>query len=263
METASYQEFGEHLLSTYDLDPLYAILAQADWPESYLKRFLIGYWIFYSAGVAAHLAEFQGKAFYEECFIGDRDHWPRGHERRHMRGSAFVRTVGELSHFASPEHVVDAMTRGRCFQDIAKHVQTFSGFGPWISWKIADMTERVLCRDVDFADCNLFMYRDPVKGAALLKFGDQHHPITADEVGEVVEMVLADFHGYLAPPYQDRPLNVQEVETILCKYKSHINGHYPLGTDTKDITEGLEGWGEHAEQLKELLAPYYQLIFNN
>ncbi|GAG17632.1 unnamed protein product, partial [marine sediment metagenome] len=35
---------------------------------------------------------------------------------------------------------------------------------------------------------------------------------------------------------------LQEVETVLCKWKSHMNGCYPMGKDTREITEGLAPW---------------------
>jgi hypothetical protein len=43
-----------------------------------------------------------------------------------------------------------------------------------------------------------------------------------------------------APPARDRLVNVQECETVLCKYKSHINGHYPPGKDTLEVLHGLK-----------------------
>ena len=40
-------------------------------------------------------------------------------------------------------------------------------------------------------------------------------------------------------------MNVQEVETILCKWKSHMGGHYPLGNDLHEIREGMTPWTEN------------------
>jgi hypothetical protein len=257
-----YITFGRNLLDTYDLDPLYVILADINMPERMLKRFLLAYWIFYSAGVAAKVAE--SKDFFGTLIQGDIDHWPRGHERRHLRGNNFKNCMTNLMlYHAKPETLVDCMTYGKNFQSIAVEVQKFCGFGPWISWKIADMTERVLCKPVDFSNAELGVYRDPVKGAALIKFGDQKHAITTDELYNVVKQLLKDFKGYMAPPYQDRPLNIQEIETILCKYKSYVNGHYPLGNDTMDIYHGLQGWGDLAQQLSVSLEPYYRMVSND
>lgn len=248
--------FGKQLLESYDLDPLYVILAGTSWSERMMKRFLLAYWIFYSAGVACKVAE--SKSFYRTMFEMDANHAPRGHERRHLRGQAFIDCVNGLKSFGTPEQVVDAMTVGNDFQTIAKAVQTFRGFGPWMSFKIADMTERVLQKPVDFSNAEIGVYKDPVKGAALIMFGDQNHPITLDELHDVFSSLQHDFRHYKAPPYQDRLINIQELETIACKYKSHVNKHYPLWTDTQEIYHGLEGYGDMADDLRALLQPYYE-----
>ena len=253
-----YKTFGRILLDTYDLDPLYVILAQASFPDRMLKRFLLAYWVFYSAGVACKIAE--SKNFYRTMFYGNDNKWPRGHERRHMRGKNFMLCVSELQRYGCPESIVDSMTDGDTFQDISTNTQLFRGFGPWIGWKVADMTERVLCHSVDFSDAELGVYRDPVKGAALLRFGDQKHPITLNELHEVVNQLQSDFGNYKAPPYLDRPVNIQEIETILCKYKSYINGHYPIGNDTYEIHEGLKGCGDMAQELEHHLDVYVKIV---
>jgi hypothetical protein len=155
------------------------------------------------------------------------------------------------------------MTNGNDFQSISAAAQSFRGFGPWIAWKIADMTERVLQRSVDFSNAEIGVYRDPVKGAALIRFGDQHHPITRDELHETFAVLQSDFDNYVAPPYADRKVNIQELETIACKYKSHVNGHYPPGNDTLEIMHGLHGCGDLASCLEYWLTPYYELWRNN
>lgn len=250
-------EFGEFLLTSYDLDPLYVILAQAPWDKRTLYRFLLAYWVFYAAGPACTIADTSNaKYYYRMMRFGDAAHWPRGHERRHMRGQQFIDTVAGLERFGAPEKIVEYMTCGDDFQTIAKHVQAFRGFGPWISWKVADMTERVLQKPVSFNNAEIGVYKDPVKGAALIGFGDQNYKINLEEVHSVYQRMLRQLKGHKAPPYQDRPINIQELETISCKWKSHVNGHYPLGLDTLEIYHGLDGWGSLADDLRLLLKPW-------
>jgi hypothetical protein len=42
-------------------------------------------------------------------------------------------------------------------------------------------------------------------------------------------------HPYIsprrAPPGFERDINIQEIETILCKWKSYMKGHYQIGED--------------------------------
>lgn len=251
--TMTYQAFGTALLDTLDLDPLYVLLAEAEpmLGESRLKRWLLAYWCFYSAATASRIVEHRD--FYSAMFTALQQNWAHGRERRHFRGAAAAKALKYLVRFGSPEQVVDYMTNGSDFATISKHVQEFPIFGPWIAWKIGDMTERVLSQYVDFSQANLGIYRDPVQGAAHIWFGDKHHPITLDELNEVVAEVTAAFSDRLAPPYFDRPINVQEVETILCKYKAHFYWHYYPGMDIDEIAEGLEHGCDLAQELLRFL----------
>lgn len=240
MNDITYKQFGRYLLDTLDLDPLYVILRQSSMNERQMKRWLLGYWIFYAAGPASVLSEEpQPKRYYERMLRGNDNHWPRGHERRHMRGEAFNKTVLGLMEHGAPEFVVDKMVSQRNFADHTRVMSQFWGFGPWISFKIYDMMERVLGIPTDIENVDLYIYRDPVKGAALYEFGDQNAPITRDELWEVICELLQVFRGYKAPPFMDRYLSPMEIETILCKAKSNVNGHYPLANDVFDIYHGL------------------------
>lgn len=252
--TLDFVPFGRDLLDSYDLDPIYPMLVKANLPLRQMKRWLLAYWCYYAAGPASYISEWKGEEFWDAMSAGIPT-YPRGHERRHWRGNAARESLADLraNGIKAPEYVVDIMTRGNDFQTISKDVQSFIGFGPWIAWKIADMAERVLQKPVDFSNANLFMYRDPVRGAALLYHGDQFHPITAEELQTTIGMIQDSFRGYKAPPYGDRPLTVQEIETLLCKWKSHMNGHYPMGNDSFDIAHGLQGWGDTADCLYKCL----------
>ena len=67
-------------------------------------------------------------------------------------------------------------------------------------------------------------------------------------VRDVVLYLAKVFKWAKAPPSEDRGIELQEIETILCKWKSHMNGHYPLWNDIDEINEGLHGWGETADK---------------
>lgn len=256
----TYKQFGKYLLDSLDLDPLYVILTQSNMNDNQMKRWLLAYWIYYSAGVSSRLSEVSNPtAYYRMMRYGNDNRWPRGHERRHMRGQTFIETVLGLEKYGAPEKVVDHLT---CALDFDMHTRVVSklyGFGQWIAFKIFDMMERVLRIPTNIDNVNLYIYRDPVKGAALWEFGDQNHNITHDELGCVVCELMKMFKGYSAPPFMDRPLSPMEIETILCKSKSNYNGHYPLGNDVIDIQHGLGGWGDTAQELECLLKPLYNV----
>ena len=250
--------FGRALITTADLDPLYVMLVGAQLPRETLGRFILAYSMFYHAGVSAYLAS-TGNDFWEECRHADREKWPRGTERRHYRGAISHNSIEACASIGMPEDVLDViypmsevqscLGAPLSFGQVFKGAQALSGFGPWIAFKLADLADRTGYFPVDFSDCHLSIYRDPVKGAALWRYGDQDAAIKPHEVGEVCEEIRVAIGPLPAPPLYDRPINIQEVETVLCKFKSHNNGHYPIGKDTREITHGLDGWGILAHQL--------------
>ena len=110
------------------------------------------------------------------------------------------------------------------------------------------MLERVWALDVDFSDCQLDIYSEPRKGAALYLYGSPDVPIAAAQLMKVVSRII-DCIAAKAPPALDRTINIQEAETILCKWKSHCNDHYAIGKDIREVRHGLHGWGDLAEEL--------------
>jgi hypothetical protein len=247
MDEWTWQAFGRELILSEDLDPVYVMLANANIDDNILKRILLAYFCYYSCGVAARIAE--SKDFYAAMWQGIEERWPRGMERRYFWGKQAENTIAGLQAWGEPEAIVDYMTIHKTFQDASDAVQEFTGFGPWLGWKIVDCAERILAIPVDFSESTLGIYKDPVQGAAFVRFGDWRHPITEDELDEEVERQVVEFRDLLAPPFYDRPINIQEVETNLCKFKAHYKHAYPMGNDTFHVREGLIGWGDLAQEL--------------
>lgn len=268
------EDFGRQLLETGDLDPVYIALSKAELEDdAHLKRWLIAYWCFYHCGVASWLSECKGKKFWEwmekaaknvrTAPIGLNHRWPRGSERRHFRGEASMKAVRAMEdrYGDRPEGMVDWIASAAPdYREVANRACSHPLFGPWISFKIADMTERVLGEHVDFSEAAVFMFKDPMASALLLwrrrqGFSDTVHPKDKmDVVHHVVEMLRKEFRAFEAPPDYGRTVGLQEIETILCKWKSHQNGHYPLLNDIREITEGLEPWVNRSETAKIFLA---------
>lgn len=271
------EQFGRHLIVSGDLDPVYIALHKMELDEPQLHRWLIAYWCLYHCGAACWLSEQKGDRFWaglldaasntEPAPTGDR--WPRGHERRHFRGAAARNAVIKLTErFSSqPEGMVSyilggtRLTRGIPFEEVSGRAQEYPLFGPWIGFKVADMVDRVLGVRVDFTEAAVFMFKDP-RMAALklwrLKAGlpDTAHPKDARAenaiVHEVVKHLVIEFSDLQAPPLNDREIGLQEVETVLCKWKSHMNGHYPLNNDIDEIVEGLLSWQTASETARSM-----------
>lgn len=288
MNVMSVEDFGAQLLKTGDLDPVYIALTGAEIPFATLDRLCIAYWCFYHLGAAAYIAE-QGKTkkkFWNLMLDAahnvekppirpEGERWPRAAERRHFRGSQAIRAVEEL---AGEGRDPSAVMRGilgllgestnMTYASVTRAAESHRGFGQWVGWKIADMAERVLGYPVDFSQANLGIYKDPRQGAALVYYLEEleakrvvgsyaarpwEYPVGDVDFSATVAKYVSHFRRFKAPPLGDRPVNVQEVETIFCKYKSHYKGHYPLGKDLREVGHGLEGWGDLAQQLKKAL----------
>ena len=120
------------------------------------------------------------------------------------------------------------------------------GFGPWIGFKIADMLEALDVAPIAFSAEDVYLFDSPRKGAERLRESlrsgyrgvdilDAH--LNSWAVGTILEKLSGKFP--LAPPRYERPLGPQEAETILCKWKSYLGGHYKPGDDTKHCKEAL------------------------
>lgn len=257
-------KFGKALLETGDLDPIYIMLwkAKDKLGHNKLYRWLLAYWWFYHAGVASTISALDGLGFYERALrLAQTKGTPRGTERRHFRGQACVNSIDWFSdHCVRPESAVERLIE-RCdsVDDVLHFVKNkWPLFGPWIGFKIADMLERLDIAPIKFPIKTLDMYSEPTKGAALAakrfpKLWSENQDDPPPDTTDVVKHLIKVFSKYKAPPRYERPVNVQEIETILCKWKSHLNGHYPVGKDTKEIKHALRGWGKTAEMLRSYL----------
>lgn len=249
---AAAERFGAELVRSRDLDPVYVALLPLNSPRK--SRTVLAYSCLYHLGVAGYVGERSGEDFWKALEIAavNKDlRWPRGSERRHWRGKAAVEAVAWLrDNFEQPEQVIYRWYNGAhraSFNFIAEEVRRTPSFGPWIAFKVADIMERVLGFPVDFSDCELGIYREPRRAAALLALGDADAPISGVTLGEVIAKLLqGPLRKLKAPPNGDRTLNVQEIETVLCKYKSHCTGSYPLGKDTREVYHALSDprWGQ-------------------
>lgn len=236
----SIYEFGERLLETEDLDPVYCGLTRANLPRDQLFRWLLAYWCFYHVGSSSLLSEEVGTSYWDkmrEAAINEGLKFPRGSERRHFRGQKCVDAIDALG-----LAIFSGFIRVGNSVAIMKEVQTWPMFGPWIAFKAADMIDRCVT-PIEF-DQNLgLMYKEP--RAALQILVDQEGLTLEDHWG----MLLEHFAKFKAPPGYDRPCSAQEVESVLCKWKSYFGGHYWVGKDIKEQRKALVGWGETADNI--------------
>lgn len=262
-------------------------------PKDRRDRWLVAYWCLYHCGAASYLSEFKEEEFWERLHVaaansaaaptGER--WPRGHERRHFRGAQALKAVAELrERYPEPEGFVayvsgmdQPVTEQLSCAGVSKRVLEHRLFGPWIAFKVADMVDRVLGWNVSFEEAEVFLFDQPRQAAIELWRQRSTAAIQARAgvaaatgidpnsvvlgfkseervIREVVAHLRKHFAGHLAPPANDRPVGLQEIETILCKWKSHVNGHYPLRNDIDEIRSGLAPWSRVCETANVFLA---------
>ena len=245
-------DFGRILVESGDLDPVYIAIAGADLPLRQRKRLVLAYSCLYNLPLAGAMSEQAGDSFWYMLLNAANNvggGYPRGTERRHWRGEAAITSASDLMNRGKlPEAIVDDWFQGSLvglrptFQEVQRRVRSYNGFGPWIAFKVADLGERILEVPVDFKDCVMGLYRDPAQGAALLLFGTPDHTLLSNTLGaETVLQALLSAPALrnLVPRPGTRKLNVQEAETILCKYKSHCKDHYPIGKDSYEVRQAL------------------------
>ena len=234
-------EFAKQLIDSRDLDPLYVILYRSQMEKEKLARWLVAYWCYYHAGLCCWIVD--QKDYWrvmEKVAEGD---YPRGTERRHFRGELAVNGVSHLRKcFGSAGKVLEYLCLETEAKGVKNKVESFYGFGLWIAWKVPDMIDRLGIQPITFYQTDLgWMFSASIKGAKLVA--------TEELGGEQPTLIdtLISSHRYLikylssrsAPPLFDRGIGVQETETIFCKWKSHMNGHYPVGKDSIEIRHSL------------------------
>lgn len=276
-ERISVEQFGRQLITSGDLDPVYIALHRMEMGSSKLSRWLLAYWCLYHCGLACHLSEFQGEQFWDELEKAARNdtpspvggRWPRGSERRHWRGAQAMTSCASLrSRYAgAPEGMVEYIASGQegtlPFVVVADRAKEHAGFGPWISFKVADMLDRLGIRSVSFQNADIFMFTDPTVAAKMVyaqkagmdpqRVREGGIKVKDDVIPEVVRYLENEFRDLMAPPLFERRVALQEVETVLCKWKSMMNGHYHPYKDTNEIRHGLGEWAAGCKTAGKML----------
>lgn len=234
-------EFGRALLETGDLDPTYIVLWEAKLEPELNGKFLLAYWCFYHFGTAAWISS-QGDYWKALCGAASTKEHPRSSERRHFRGGQAIRAVEQLRGLhLTPSEIVRQLgshAESPTLSTVMQRVKRHRGFGDWIGFKVADMLERLDLCPVQFNWQDvMFMYEAPRKGAELV--ASELGYTGPDPYGFAYSQISAKLGALQAPPRRERGINIQEIETILCKYKSHKNGRYVVGHDIEEVRHGL------------------------
>lgn len=231
-------EFGKQLLDTNDLDPVYVVLHNVDWDVD-IKHWLLSYWCFYHAGTASWIVDSKNYWRAMETAAGSKE-YPRSPERRHFRAQNAIKSVAYLKSRGVASLFEDIQQEPNVsVEKLMKSVQKWVGFGPWIAFKVADMVERLGLVEVQFDNAAMFLFDSPREGAELMYEVEKPTSVIEDKQSWAVNSIIEHYDTELAPPQYDRPINTQEAETILCKWKSYRKGHYKIGEDVESLHKAL------------------------
>lgn len=232
--------FGKQLLDVGDLDPVYIVLWEAQLEKPMLLKWLLSYTCFYHVGTASWIVSQPDYWGAMLTAAGSKDYL-RSSERRHYRGAQAVKSVTWLKEQGMSRLFAPIVAKPIWkSEDLINEVRKWVGFGPWVSFKVADLFERLNICQVEFS-FDSAMYDSPTKAAVALWQEEVGAPEISDrqKCQYAVERILGELKGNTAPPRHERQLNVQEAETILCKHKSYLSGHYHIGEDVAAVRKGL------------------------
>lgn len=239
-ELLTIYEFGRQLIKTRDLDPVYVIVNSSDLKEAKLKQWLLAYFCFYHCGTASWIVDQDDYWEAMRTAAASKD-YIRSSERRHFRGELANKSVLWLE-----AQGVEKLFRGLRIGPtklpaslVMSRVKTWYNFGNWIAFKVADMLERINLMQIQFQPNDIFnIFEAPREGARLMA---QYYSYSYnDPYMWAYEKLSNAFRDLDAPPTFDRQINIQEIETVLCKWKSHRSGRYEVGKDIAEVKHGLE-----------------------
>jgi hypothetical protein len=247
-------DFGRALVSSGDLDPVYILLVESNLEGLRLKRFLLAYWCFYHLGTASWIVD--QKDFKEAMMKAAKSKdYKRGSERRHFRGENAINSVRFLNRNTVAGLFKPLLKEQTAISCMWK-VESWVGFGPWIAFKVADMLERLDLVYIEFEINSLKLFSSPKLGAFALR--DRiRKSVTDDEACEwAIDIICNRLKKLKAPPWEDRPIGIQEAETILCKWKSYIGGRYHIGEDIQFVHKSLIDGTKTAKHLSKVAKEY-------
>ena len=228
----TFREFSHILISSGDLDPDYIFINNVcrslNWSEKQKADWIAIKSIIYdSIGELEYILD---KKSFDEVKYGTE-------RRKHKRNSsiffeALKKASGKKQNFYNyfmelPTNAGKAM----------KELQKVKGVGPWAAWKLVDLISCCLGKEFDFKNLDFRVaYEYPIRGMLMINNLDEKlfrkiNDTTYSECIKNTYKMLGNTLELKAPPKKKRPINLQEIETCLCKYHSYRHGHYYLGHD--------------------------------
>lgn len=252
----NWRKFAEQLFKLEDADPGYMLLQRALLPDSQKFRYVVAWCTYYNPGLAAIASNFQGSKFWDYLD----SIYPtakRASERRHFRGQAGRKALTDWRRdYSHPEKMIEACW-GSSYPEVRRNMRGITQMGDYFYWKMADIIDTVFGHDVDFTGCEKYMPKVPKQGAEII--ADLETPVGhfSPELDSTMHTITNHIKKW-RHPFNDRPLALQEAETVCCVFKQHVVGDYRLGfRSAKAETRLLAVKDEAPSTVKKLLTGLY------
>lgn len=245
--------FGKHLMKSRDIDPLYPMLEHVieernmDEDEAYWFTFLYVAWYNISVGLHAwHLCSEASDRILPHIYNAPLA-WPTGIERRASRGG---RVIGHIESFLEAsretgtaawflqELDMEATTleeKHANWKIVNARLQTLRMNGRWAAYKHCEVLRRVHGVPIIAPDMGNQFSSGPREGLAMI-YGE-----IEGQGPKVIEQL--DRQGvHLQRLLSKRGLetDIEELETILCNWKSLRKGKYVVGHDIDENQEQID-----------------------
>jgi hypothetical protein len=228
--------FARMLSVKKDIDPVYEIPFLDAFRGNFDKiRFVYAYLLFYDVGVALALSrldtEWGTLEFVQQVSLfALTKRSRRGVERRHFRAkhAEWTATAGRSVY----SEFYDCTVSHHSWKNSISALKKLPSFGDWLAFKATDMLERTnLVHAYKNSDdeCLATWYGVPEEGWSIIKVQENYNN-KREFLSDILQLKLRLPGGGFRQIF-----NMQEIETLCCKYKSHTNGRYEPGNDVKHV----------------------------
>lgn len=236
----TYLQFGDRMMRLSDHDFSHVVMANAPWTQEETERVFLAYRWFMHVGTACWLASVADIEQFWQRLESEYDTLPRKIDRHQTRGARGWQTINYARQISSePSEILDVWyptgsSFAYCYHELIK----VPDWGPSNVWHGYDMAERVLrwrnLPGVTLKESEDYMYDYPWE--VLREYTDEEYPKSVD----VARRMLDEFAYLPAPPFGDRSINMQELETILCRFRKYRKNRYEFGKDKATVIKNLK-----------------------
>lgn len=235
MSKLSVKEFAKIEIESGDLDPDYIFINNVAAGDSRFKAdWIIAKTIIYDS--ESELRFLLNNESLETLNYGNERRKHKRHAKEYLDSIFQIADSDPLDFFINlPKNAYEAMEK----------IKMAKGFGPWAAWKTIDLVGCCLDIEFNFDDFDFRgAYDYPIKGMLMVAGMDEQKSRNVSDLDyktafrNVIDALGSAAH--LKPPCGKRDIiNIQEIETILCKYHSYVHGHYEPLEDLKRLKQRI------------------------